>query len=816
MNALIRLEVKKIIKQRWIFFFLMLAIILPFALQWFTIKRQNEYVGKYYEDLTYERQLFEMSARLLKDIKEGRNQDLKEDEYRVKYQLIEKILMVSERRNEVLIEGDLRAFVQIEEELIRLKDQANGMLKSHSYPVEPFWKAQIEQLHRENLLFEDEELGISGWMSVYRTLSLTAGWAGICLLMLLMTYHFSVEEKNESLLTLLVTPFSRTAVMAAKLISVFIALLSFLGISFLSALLAGPVLGSGWGSLFYPLMGFRELEKVVIPLYQVILGQTMGFLLFVLFGMGLFLLLSYVVREPVPVFLGSMLYLLIGYMPENPRLMDGGGFVEGWRLLNPVKALDMGYYVQQGDWVPLWPWLLTAILLTLAIFLWSGIQVLKRDFVGFPPTQTRRSDLYWWRFPLRQLLRSEWIRVGTVTLLLLCVGTSFGYAHFVQQKVSDFEKLITEMIPYTVDQTSKRLESQLEEWRALLSSGEEDVGTLKSEITRTEGLLVGKETEVRSIQRLEEAYRNNDSQVFYTEAQKWTSFLYGKTNLLSVFSWTDMVAEKGLSSQMSYQAALQSNRIREEQKIEPLPMPFYVITREDQPDNLLHWLKWQRDYQSVLPQGTDAIHRLSHWGGFHVLGISIALLFTSAERDLHKGLLFTRPISRTRLRLELAVIEGLFATLFFIGATGLLFAVSSLLFKSVGHFHLPTLVYTVGEPATPFHWVPYREMVAPGALLFFGIFLFFMSGLRWMGRILQDRLMALFAWTSISFVGYRVFATGKLQTIAPWVPFTYLKGVNIVNRELAANLENPMIYWAVGVVVLLIGSIVLWTGAVKE
>src|SRR5690554_3472697 len=301
-------------------------------------------------------------------------------------------------------------------------------------------KAFFQELVDRGLPYEDPTYTIYGLNFTKSVIDLAFALVLVLFLLFMVTDIFSEEKTNGTEKIRLIQPSKRLNILLAKLAALLVYILLFMVLTAIISYLLAGLLGSGFGSIHYPVQSTPDLISTGISVGQYIALALLYFSLYLLVLFSCIALFSAVIKETAIVAVLAMFTAIIGGS-TNPS------------FLNPFSYLDYDYLILRAQSHPL---LIVGVALATSAFLILATHFLSRTtwvqnftlepkakdggkaLVNYEKKRTRSAPYF--RFEILKVVKRKATVIPFILLLILVTVIGLNkYSQYEENRAIEIE-----------------------------------------------------------------------------------------------------------------------------------------------------------------------------------------------------------------------------------------------------------------------------------------------------------------------------------------------------------------------------------------
>ncbi|TSJ63523.1 ABC transporter permease subunit [Allobacillus salarius] len=827
MMNLLKFEIKKIWRQKKIFW-LLLILILFMSFQYYqNTLHQDSFIDRLYE-----------STEPLKANVTEIEREL--DEKRVNNQLNE-----LEKQQSVYIK-DMKAALQhwrsaiYSEELHNLPQLEHEFLKSlQNYLNKDGEFEALTGLNLEyvilkntwmidhNLSIEDEDYPISPHLFMLETGDLLFGVLGIILLLLIFGNILSIEREQQTWFTLKTQPIKKSSIILSKYFTLISMLFLYVVVVVFIGMLLPIILNDHHLLLNYPQIIFSENKIRIISSLTYFLFKSLLFFGAGIISFSLLLLISMVFKKSFSSLIATFFVLLIGHYLTT--------------ITDFSAPMNLFHHYQLGDIIienrDIWYYPLFAVLWAILIVLITlyiperqadllNAQYQKSVFNSGDTNSKRGALINTVIFELRKLFRKGYfLQVISILFLLIVIGYFFLNQEADKIETEYFKQLNDEAVAIQeemIPMYEKKLFEYEDRYEKTNDKSEREY--IKKYIDGTTQVINLYKERVEKIEKGVKEYELGNWEAFH-ELQLFTIKLVNGD-----FDESLHYIEHNFDHQFQYEVSVEEKEWSIKNNIQPIfPGEFRPTVHDDWGDNPQGEINrdaWEERNHKVNSSG---LYTLYHFYEYYLylipLGLFLFLLGGgyAAERGKKNTIHFlqTQPISKTTIFLGKILSSSLIFIVSYIGLMVLLLFLGTITDR-FGDWNFPILHYdslsstsSVGYTGTitdyenyGFHFTPLGNYLLKciGLLFMLTILVITLSG--FISTFIKNTF-AVMVFTVLVLVSGHFISIEYLSKWAFLSPFIYLDLFKVSNGTMATLLDQSLINTTMGIVTLFVSSCLL-------
>lgn len=668
-------------------------------------------------------------------------------------------------------------------------------------------KHELELLMNHGLVYESvESTGMTSSLVFRYGLDKLWGIIPVLVLALYAAISLSSEESSNSIEMLKTFPQKRSRIIINKFLSLLILGFYFILLTVLLVLLYGLIFGDGIGNLAYPVRVYAQ-TSYSIALWQYVLIAFGYFMAFMSLIFGLALLLGQLLRKPMLTSIVLLLGLFIGVI-----LTQNNVTYQTW--LNPLNVLNyrvailgnryrMSY--NQDSLVVLGNMFKSfkVVLPLMIVGLLLSIMLINLKLTS---NNSSKSKIIIFKHKNLHSLLLEFKKLKYVSSLTMMTGIVI--------------LIVSALLFQIMSQDQKRKHNVLQEYYTLIQYYE-DVTDRLIQIGYDQSDVESRQAAIEEQEFILDSYNNKNLEVYYTMSKERQSDFFGWT-IRRLELYSDAVNKQIFPQFENYEPNyfmyLMSRLYIGEllvRDIDPImpgyvqftPYDGYVSDVAKNIDRSLHT-------PSVMT-GLNSLHRMNETYRFDLfIIVLVASLFGGGyvfEKEEGNQIvsLYTQPVSRLKIAMNKALSSISTSLLFLGGILGIVFLVG-MIHGGVGQGNYPILHIDrlIEDPTLiidyvgSYHFMDLSQyLVETVSLMVFGV-IFLMSLSLFLSRFIKNRVTLFVVVLLVVLIPYGLTALGFLNSVAPFLPSTYLSAGQIVDGSMKVMAQSEWLTTGLGLSIL--------------
>lgn len=833
-----KFELKKLLAQKKLVWFLMIIVLVTSAMLWQNLSQQDGMVNRALDEVEPLVDAVAAQQRPLQDLLE--NSALNEQQQQ-HYNRLQQMRMALTRWRNAVNQKDWGLVPQLQADFLaqlQLYTEVGGEFTVLDGLDREIAIAKADWLIEHYLPYEDETFPITPHLMLKQTTGIFLGIIGIAILLLFLGNSITEEKEQYTWLTLRTQPLTKLNLISAKYCSLLTMVLAYIVLVLGVGLLLPKVWGGVALSFQYPQVLASGDTFMLISTGEYLIRSVILFICASTVTLAISLFISTWVRKSFSAYLLMAAVLGIGFFSTGSIPSP----------LNPFYLLNFAQIL--GDYVPGTDWLYP-----LSACLWSVILLLvsanlsDQQFSIGPELNTGKpfaggrtkgtlALLSIWIFEGRKLRREGLLKQLSVFLVIAIVVGIFALHQQAQQKKEEYFQKLNENAQYVQQILEEGFRARLAEFQAeeaiLQEVGIENYDNpemarylvFDSFDFQIEHLQLGINHGQQRLDKLlaaQEAYEQGDWATFYDYQLLINRF--ENQELTDTGGWIAVLAQH--AGKFTTEVSVAERLWLIEHDIQPVFPGEYLPTIYNNwtSETYNSWgREWEEDNTKIDSNGLFALY-LAFENYLYLLPMALLLFLLGGGMALEKGkretlkMLKTQPITEKQIFTG-KVLNSIMTVVVACFILALLLVLMGTVVNRFGDWRYPIIHYNsttaMGSPdytgmiadRKGYHFITLGKYLVDGMTLFLSLSLFFISLSNFISLFFKKPL-GVFVTTVLTGGGGYWLTENAVANNHHIVPFTYFNISKIVNGEIATYLDNPGINASMGTIVLLLSSLVL-------